>query len=157
MNKIVLILKSPKTWIRVGLLALVIVLSVFLFFIGKEHQFLFDNNTKEINGKSYSALSMVEAQIDKKPSEELTRRMRLNTFATGQKHTLTVKYTDKSGNEVVKSEKFKVPVSERITLISLPAFVQGEEMWREEFLQAEAPVAEEPEASADDMSMDIEF
>ena len=156
--KITSYLKNTYFWIRVSIVVLILIFAIVLFFVGKQHQFLLDNNTKEINGKTYSSLSLVEAQIDKNEVLELPRRTRLDTYATGQKHTLTVTY-NKNGSEVTKSVKFKVPVGEDITLISIPAFVSDveDELWREEFIQVVQASDTAEESATDDMAMDLAF
>ena len=150
--------KNIYFWVRVGIIALIIVLAVVLFFVGKQHQFLLDNNTKEVNGTTYSSLSIVEVQIDKDDPLEIPRRTRLNAYATGQGHTLTVTYQE-NGEDVVKSVKFKVPVGEDITLLSIPAFVKGadESVWKEEFVSVVQASEETEDVVEDEMSMDIEF
>ncbi len=150
--------KNIYFWIRLGIVALVIVLAIVLFFTGKQHQFLLDNNTKEANGTTYSSINLVEAQIDDNDVLEIPRRTRLNSYATGQSHTLTVTWTS-GGAEQTKSVKFKVPVGEDITLISIPAFISDadESIWKEEFVSQVQTVEETEDIVQDDMAMDIEF
>lgn len=149
---------TTRLIVRLSLIVLIVLLAVVLSFTGKQHQFLLDNNTKESNGSTYSSLSIVEVSIDDQEPLEIPRRTRLNSYATGQRHTLTVTYSE-NGNEVIKSAKFKVPVGEEMTLISIPAFVKGadESIWKEEFVSTQKAVEESDASIEDDMSMDIEF
>lgn len=157
MKKLQDYIKNRYLWIRIAIILFIIVLAIVLFLIGKQHQFLLDNNTKEANGTTYSALSIVEAQIDKNDILEIPRRTRLSTYATGQIHTLTVTYS-KNGEEITKSERFRIPVRENIILISIPAFVNdaSKEDWMEEFLIQINQDSDE-DGDVDDMSLDISF
>ena len=149
--------RNPEFWIRIALVVFLVVLAVILAFVGKEHQFLLDNNTREVNGTTYSSMNLVEVQIDDNKSLEIPRRTRLDNYVTGQRHRITVTYT-KGGQEQVLELKFKVPFGERITLINIPALVGGadESIWKEEFIPKQVVTTEEPVVE-DDMSMDIEF
>lgn len=149
--------KNPNFWIRALLVVFVIALALFLAWIGKEHQILLDNNTKEVNGVTYSSLNLVEVQIDDNISLEIPRRTRLDSYVTGQSHTIDVKFS-KGGQEQNISIKFKIPFGENIVLLNIPALVSGadESVWKEKFIPKQI-VVEEEAVVQDDMSMDIEF
>ncbi len=155
-NGIVTFFKTPSSYVKLGSVLAIIGLAIVLFFVGKEHQFLLDNNTIEINGKSYSSLNLVSAKIDNSDFIEIPRRTRMNNFQTGQSHKITLNYIE-NGQEKELVTKFKVPASEKNTLISLPALIAGADQseWMSEFLSVQAPVPDEP-AVEDDMAMDMD-
>lgn len=121
------------------LVAIVIVLlfSVMLFFIGKQHTVLLDNKTVTVNGVEIQALKLVEVQVNKLDSLEFYPRDRDKADVTRQKHSITVSYTDASGKDVSFTRTFRLPLMEEMVLISIPTLVANpdapQEVWMEKY------------------------
>lgn len=144
------------------LIAVVVVLliGVIMFVIGKQHILLLDNKTLESNGKTYPAFSIVEVQVNRIESLELGPRDRDRADVRGQRHKITVRYTDRSFEEHELVVKFKVPLSQEMVLISLPALVGGaeESVWLQPYeipVLLTMPVDDEPIITDEIMPMDI--
>ncbi|NCC65396.1 MAG: hypothetical protein EOM15_12150 [Spirochaetia bacterium] len=114
---------NRRFWIRLAALCVVLIFSVFLFFIGRQHTILVDNKAITINDTEYQALQLVEVQINKQPALELAARDRDKFEATGQKHTVVITYTDRNWEEQVIVRSFKVPLMQDMLLLSIPALV----------------------------------
>jgi len=121
------------------LIAIVIILlfSVMLFFIGKQHTVLLDNKTITVNGEEIKALKMVEVQVNKLDSLEFVPRDRDKVVVTRQKHTITVSYTDVDWNEISITRKFRLPLMEEMAIISIPTLVANpdapQSIWLEKY------------------------
>lgn len=121
------------------LIAIVVVLlfAVMLFFIGKQHTILLDNKTITVKGEELVALKMVEVQVNKLPPLEFYPRDRDKVDVTRQKHTITVSYTDAGWNEISITRKFKLPLMEEMSIISIPALVANpdapQSVWLEKY------------------------
>ena len=156
MTRIVL---SRRHFFQLVAVILILVLAVVMFVIGRQHTVLLDNKTIEHDGKSYPAFSIVEVKINKEDSIELAARDRDKADVMGQRHKITVTYTDKffEEHEVVKN--FKVPIGYDMVLISIPALVAdlGQSIWLQQFIPptaAVAPVVEELPVE-DDLGIDL--
>lgn len=142
--------KNQRTFlIRVAAILIIILFGVFLFFIGRQHTVLLDNNTITRDGIELPALKLVEVKVGKKgPSLEMTPRIRDKTDVVGQKHKVKVIYTDDMWNEHVYELAFKIPLMQNMVLISLPALLDNPDdvsYWLENFeglatTQSEPPV-----------------
>lgn len=142
--------KNQRTFlIRVAAILIIILFGVFLFFIGRQHTVLLDNNTITRDGIELPALKLVEVKVGKKgPSLEMTPRIRDKTDVVGQKHKVKVIYTDDMWNEHVYELAFKIPVMQNMVLISLPALLDNPDdvsYWLENFeglatTQSEPPI-----------------
>lgn len=154
---------SRTFWIRTAAIALILVFSVFLFFIGKQHTVLVDNKTVTVNGVEVKALQLVEVQLNKLDSLELAARDRDKFDVTGQKHKVTVIYTDANWEEHTIVRTFKVPLMQDMVMILLPALVanpEGEQsLWLENYelpTYAMTAPAEEPVVT-DDLAVLVEI
>ncbi len=144
--------KDKKFWVRLSSIILLVFIAIILFLTGKQHQFLLDNNNYDENGKTYAALSLCEVQIDRRPSVEIPRRTRMESYALGQSHKITVQYNGKT-----VTEKFKVPVGITQFLINIPALVNGEsqETWLTEFRSGAPQVVEEAFIEEEESTIDM--
>jgi len=149
--------------IRTAAIALILVFSVFLFFIGKQHTVLVDNKTVTVNGVEVKALQLVEVQVNSLDSLELAARDRDKFDVTGQKHKVTVIYTDANWEEHTIVRTFKVPLMQDMVMILLPALVanpEGEQsLWLENYelpTYAMTAPAEEPVVT-DDLAVLVEI
>lgn len=142
------------------LMALALVgLGVLMFFIGKQHVVLLDNKTIEADGKTYQAFSIVEVEVDKEGMLELAARDRDKAEVMAQRHTVTVRYTDKAFQEHELVKKFTIPTKYDMVLLSVPALVGGadQSVWLQLYIPPTAAVApqQEPVEAADDLGVDL--
>lgn len=156
MTRIVL---SRRHLFQLVAVILILVLAVVMFVIGRQHTILLDNKTIEHDGKSYPAFSIVEVKINKEDSIELAARDRDKADVMGQRHKITVTYTDKYFEEHEVVKKFKVPIGYDMVLVSIPALVADLEqsIWLQQFIPptaAVAPVVEELPVE-DDLGIDM--
>lgn len=144
--------------IRMGVLALILILSVVLFLVGKSHTVLVDNKAVTVGATEVAALKLVEVEVNKLGSLELTPRDRDKFDVTGQKHTVTVTYTDDRWEEHTIVRTFKVPLMQDMVMIVVPALVAYPEaavdVWLENY---EVPsyavtMAESDEVVTDDLA-----
>lgn len=117
-------------FIRLTAIVLVILLAVWMFFIGKQHTILLDNKTVG----DFKALSEVEVQVDKQEALFLMPRDRDQAIVTAQKHKVVIKYTDSSWNEVEIVKTVKLPLSDSMMLLSIPTLVANPQAEQSEWL-----------------------
>jgi hypothetical protein len=102
-------------------LCLILALSAWLFYVGREHQVFLDNKTIEVGGQSFRALKFVKVSVAEKPSIELMPRDRDVTAAVGPRFTVKVEVMDEFGEEVEKViEKEIAPGFTGNMMLSLP-------------------------------------
>lgn len=106
-------------YIRLAAIIIVLLIAIWMFFIGKQHTILLDNKTVD----NFKALSEVEVSVDKLEKLYLLPRDRDQAIVTGQTHKVYVKYTDASWNEIEIVRKIKLPLGESMMLFSIPVFV----------------------------------
>lgn len=117
-------------FIRLTAIVLVILLAVWMFFIGKQHTILLDNKTVG----DFKALSEVEVQVDKQEALFLMPRDRDQAIVTAQKHKVVIKYTDSSWNEVEIVKTVKLPLMDSMMLLSIPTLVANPDAPQSEWL-----------------------
>jgi hypothetical protein len=129
---------------RIAVLCLILMLSAWLFYIGREHQVFLDNRTIETDGQSFRALPFVKVSVAGKPSIELMPRDRDVSAAVGPRFTVKVEVMDEFGEEVEKVvEKEITPGFSGDMMLSLPLLAAE----RDDFVlppPTSAPVREEP-------------
>jgi hypothetical protein len=109
--------------IRTIALVVVLLFAVLMFFIGKQHTILLDNRTVTVEGQELRALQLVTVQVDKLEELELASRDRDKAVVTNQKHQISITYTDSDWNDISFTRKFKIPVGEDMSIISIPTLV----------------------------------
>ena len=128
---------------RFIVLCLILSLSAWLFYIGREHQVFLDNKTIEVGGQSFRALAFVKVSVAGKPPVELMPRDRDVTAAVGPRFTVMVEVMDEFGEEVEKViEKEMSPGFSGNMMLSLPLLAAG----RDDFVlppPTAAPVKDE--------------
>ncbi len=146
-------------WIRLAAIIVVLLFSVFLFFIGKQHTVLLDNKTVTVDGTEIRAMQLVEVQVNDIPSLELAARDRDKVEVTSQSHQITITYTDDAWEEHVLTRKFKVPVMQDMVMVLLPVLVANPEadqaLWLENYEVPTYAVTAEPveeEVVTDDLA-----
>ena len=138
-------------YIRIAAIVLVILLGVLMFFIGKQHTILLDNNKFE----DIKALDEVTVAIDGVEGLPIYSRMRDQSIVTGQRHTIAVTYVDSNWEEHTFERDIKIPVGENMMILYLPYLVADPDGPHEEWLkhfESQAIVAEDP--SADEVVLD---
>lgn len=138
-------------YIRIAAIVLVILLGVLMFFIGKQHTILLDNNKFE----DIKALDEVTVAIDGIEGLPIYSRMRDQSIVTGQRHTIAVTYVDSNWEEHTFERDIKIPVGENMMILYLPYLVANPDAPQEEWLkhfESQAIVAEDP--SADEVVLD---
>ncbi|MDX9808715.1 MAG: hypothetical protein RBT04_01015 [Sphaerochaetaceae bacterium] len=150
---------SRRHLFQLAAIVVMIALAVIMYIIGRQHTVLLDNKTIEHEGKSYPAFSIVEVEVNKEGKIELAARDRDKADVMGQRHKITVTYTDKFFEEHEVVKKFKVPIGYDMVLISIPALVAdlGQSIWLQQFIPptaAVAPVVEELPVE-DDLGIDL--
>ncbi|MCK9548612.1 MAG: hypothetical protein RBS49_01435 [Sphaerochaeta sp.] len=130
-------MKGKTLLIRLAVIAVILILSAILFFVGKSHTVLVDNKAVTVDGKEIAALKLVEVAVNKQASWELTPRDRDKFDVTGQKHTVTVAYTDEWWEEHTIVRTFTVPLMQDMVMILVPALVANPEsdqsVWLENY------------------------
>jgi hypothetical protein len=129
---------------RLAVLCLILLLSVWLFYIGREHQVFLDNKTIEAGGQSFRALAFVRVSVGEKSPVELMPRDRDVTAAVGPRFMVKVEVMDEFGEEVEKVvEKEMTPGFSGNMMLSLPLLAAG----RDDFVlppPTGAPVRDDP-------------
>lgn len=115
---------NRRFYIRAIAIVLVILFAILMALIGKQHSILIDNKNIEINGQEIKALQLVEVQVDKQDSIELAKRDRVQADIQGQSFKLYVVYTDDNWEEYELEKKIKVPFSQDMLILSIPAFIE---------------------------------
>ena len=122
---------------RGGVLAGLILLSVFLFYIGKGHTLLIDTNAITIDGKEFRSAETIEVSIDGKPAESMGRAERIQVLVGGPSHTITIEVV--SGVERTVEKKFSLPTFMETAVVSVPAILGDapQQHWIGEFVPQE--------------------
>ena len=117
-------LKFLMRWTqRLILLAALIALGGWLFYIGREHQIFLDNRT--LNG--YKALEQVNVSINNGEVSELMTRERGVQKVAGPKFTLKAQVFDEDGNIIQTLEReVKLCILSKDIMINLPVFVSSD-------------------------------
>ena len=116
-----------NTWVqRSLLLVFLLLLSVFLFYIGKGHALLIDTNALNVDGKTYTAPAMMEVSLDGKEAESMGPSERSMANVGGPSHKLKIEIFNDSGeSEKVVEHSFSIPTFLDTAVISIPAILAG--------------------------------
>ena len=98
-----------------------IVLSAYLFYIGKGHTLLIDTNAVTINGQEFKSAETIEVSIDGKEPESMGRAERVMVSVGGPQHTISIEVI--SGDDRKVEKKFTVPTFMDTAVISIPALL----------------------------------
>ncbi len=126
-------IRARRTLVRAGFILFMLILAVFLFFGGKAHTLLIDNKTIEKGEKIYRELNVVEVRIGSRNEEELLKKDRIKIEVSGQRHAITVTFPGDDGNEKIIKKSFHLKTGVPVYLISIPAFIGGDDDWIEPF------------------------
>ena len=106
-----------RSAVIVGLL----LLSVFLFYIGKGHTLLIDTNAVKIGDKEYRSAETVSVSINGQPVETMGRAERIMLAVGGPSHSITIEVL--SGADKTVSKKFSIPTFLDTAVVSVPAIL----------------------------------
>jgi len=152
---------TRRNYVQLASVAVILLIAVLMFIIGRQHTVLLDNKTVEHEGKTYAAFSIVTVEVDREGELELAARDRDKAEVMGQRHKITVVYTDRSFEEHTLVKKFKVPIGQDMVLLSIPALVgeADESVWLQPFFPPTAAVAPQAEElpAEDVLAVDITF
>lgn len=98
-----------------------IVLSAYLFYIGKGHTLLIDTNAVTINGQEFKSAETIEVSIDGKEPESMGRAERVMVSVGGPQHTISIEVI--SGDDKKVEKRFTVPTFMDTAVISIPALL----------------------------------
>jgi len=122
-----------KTIVRAAAVVVIILLCVFLYNIGKAHTFLPENKTIELDGMKYRDYSEITISIDGGEEKELYPRDRIKVEVSGQSHRIKISAVSRSGEEIEITRRFRVKLRTKMYLLSLPALIEGDDAWLQEF------------------------
>ena len=112
---------SRSLFQRSGVLLGFIVLSVYLFYIGKGHTLLIDTNAVTINGTELRSPETIEVSIDGKPAESMGRAERILVLVGGPKHSISIEVL--SGDDKMVEKQFTIPTFMDSAVVSVPAIL----------------------------------
>ncbi len=136
--------------IRIAFVLVLILIGVWMFFIGKQHTLLIDNKTVG----DIKALDAVYVTVDKGDEIEVLKRMRDQSLVTGQSHKITITYTDSNWNEVTIEKKINIPLNENMMLLSVPVLLSNPDAPQGEWLTHFESLAVTVEQSSEDVVLD---
>lgn len=121
---------SRRLFIRLAAIVVILVVAVVMFFIGKQHTILIDNN----RAGDIKALDYFEVSVDGSPLLDMAPMLREQFLVTGQKHTITIQWEDEaSGQMLAVSVNVKIPLTQDMVLMSVPTFMadmnQPQSVW----------------------------
>ncbi|MEA4970393.1 MAG: DUF6672 family protein [Candidatus Pelethousia sp.] len=149
-----------KILFRTGAIALLLLIAVAMFIIGRGHTVYLDNKSIEYNGQTYTAPYKVVVFVDGEQVAKLYDKVRENRgMATciGQKFSMLVELTEtKGGEEKTTSITLRLPHSMDGIILNLPALLAGlpEEAYLSEFVIVPVEAeAEDEEIITDEFSL----
>ena len=106
--------------VRISTIIIIILIGVWMFFIGKQHTLNLANVQTTINGVQYKGVDGISVKFDKRDEFTSYADFSDEIIAIGQKHTLTIN----DGNNEYK-KRFRIPISYRNVIINIPAFINN--------------------------------
>jgi hypothetical protein len=142
---------------RVAALIVVLLVSVGLFYIGREHKVFLDNKTIEVEGQSFRALKFVRVTVADNPSVELMPRDRDLSKVVGPSFKLKVEVLDEFGEEVEKTiEKELKPGFDKDMMLSMPLLAADRNDYILPAPTVQAPPPESDAKPADELAIPLE-
>jgi len=136
---------------RIVALCLVALLSVWLFYYGREHKIFIDNKTIQVEDKSFRALKLVRVTVNDAPPVEMTQRERDVVKVLGPSFKLKVEVMDEFGEEVEKEMERELNIGfKKNVMLSIPLMASD---WDDYILPPPViqPISSEPEIPAGDI------
>jgi hypothetical protein len=122
---------------RGALLLALLMLSAWLFYIGKAHTLLIDTNAVTLDGREFKSGEAITVSVDGKAPEDMGRAERILVLVAGQEHTIAIEVV--SGGERKIEKRFRVPLFMDSALVSIPAMLgdAAPEHWVTQFAAAD--------------------
>ena len=115
-----------KILFRAGAIALLLLIAVAMFIIGRGHTVYLDNRTIEYDGQTYSAFNRAVVFVDGKQVARLNTRERGSSTCIGQKFTMSLAITEtKDSDEETTLITVRLPLNMDGIIINLPALMAG--------------------------------
>ncbi|NLH94508.1 MAG: hypothetical protein GX449_00355 [Synergistaceae bacterium] len=116
---------NRRNAVRILLAAALVLLGVYLYTSGKQHQMFVDNMGVEIDGRTYAPEASVRVAFDGGEPLELASGDRDVTQVVGPSHSVKVEVLNESGDVVKTLEGEFRWVSAKKGMFSIPAFLGG--------------------------------
>ena len=122
---------------RSALLFALLVLSAWLFYIGKAHTLLIDTNAVTLDGREFKSAEAITVSVDGKTPEDMGRAERILVSVSGQQHRIVIEVVSGGARKVEK--RFAVPTFMDSALVSIPAILgdAAPEHWVTKFTAAD--------------------
>lgn len=133
---------------RLGAVALLIVISAAMLWVGRGHTVYFDNKTLEYEGQSYPSVYRMTVKDGDATMAKLAKRERGMADWMGQHFEMQVEVlTEKGAEPVVYPIKLELPYGMDGIVVNLPGMVAGlpQQAWVSEFIPSEPQGAQEEE------------
>jgi len=115
--------------IRITLIAVLLLISVFLYTTGKEHKVLIDNKDTVVNDNTYNASAVYKVWVDDQEIGVIEKGKRMVATVKGASHKIVV---EEISNQVLSGEKyeriFKFKNNEG-AVINIPAMINSLNEW----------------------------
>lgn len=131
---------------RLGAVALLIVISAAMLWVGRGHTVYFDNKTIEYEGQSYPAVYRMTVKDGEASVAKLAKRERGMATWMGQHFEMQVEVlTEKGAEPAVYPIRLELPYGMDGIVVNLPAMVAGlpRQAWMSEFIPSEPQGAQE--------------
>jgi len=124
---------------RSALLLALLVLSAWLFYIGKAHTLLIDTNAVTVDGREFKSAEAITVSVDGKTPEDMGRAERILVSVSGQEHTIAIEVVSGSSGERKIEKRFTVPTFMDAAIISIAAILgdAAREHWVTQFAEAD--------------------
>ncbi len=109
--------------LRGGAVLFLLLLSVFLFVVGKGHNVYFDTRAVTVDGVEYDAPDTTAVSIDGGEAEEMGRAERAVRSVVGARHTVLAESL--AGDDARAERKVRLPLGRTDVIISIPALLAG--------------------------------
>jgi len=151
---------SKAFWYRLGSLALILIIAVLMFIVGRGHTLYVDNKTFETPAGTFEALYRTDVYVSESSDEmqQLSARERSAFKFMGQTATLNIEYrTVRNGEKKQAVYKLRVPYGLDGIVINVPALLagQGPDIYMYEFVSVSdvAPAADSETVVTDEFSV----
>lgn len=151
---------SKAFWYRLGSLALILIIAVLMFIVGRGHTLYVDNKTFETPAGTFEALYRTDVYVSESSDEmqQLSARERSAFKFMGQTATLNIEYrTVRNGEKKQAVYKLRVPYNLDGIVINVPALLagQGPDIYMYEFVSVSdvAPAADAETVVTDEFSV----
>ena len=138
---------------RAAAIAVILVIAVIMFIIGRGHTIYFDNVSADYEGKSYDAYYKVTVIKDGEKVAKLAEDERGMTDLMGQTLSMTLEITDEKGQEP-HSHRVSMPIPYGIDgiVINIPELMAG--LPQQAYMSEFVPVATSEEDTDEEVVID---